>query len=539
MPTYTISPDHGVYLINPSPAFGGKVGLLYNYRRSIASDICKGSGICSSVPVEIDCSLACTPVGWPMQGGYLFIEFFKSSPDCPTEDPLQPSIYCAGLIVYLGCQPSDPVVDNGVWQGQTIGNCAALIRDGVSYGLTLQACVRMTVNLDGTLTFQVEIKRIVPASDIHPPPGDGLNQIAPCLSFSKTLSKADPTQAINIEREYRFPGGLDPSTGLPKPTEVFAVTPSENMLCPLDVKSVRLTATLFPYTVGCNGQAEGAAYGFCSLDTGFKTYSCFAALIKPTTPGAFAPSWVQLGVNALGISGPYWCLLGNSGSTAAVPPDPPSISPMPSIGFNYPAASDVVTIGCTGEDPVHGDSQQIQFATVGDYDIVIKSINKGPMCCAMRLTGAGNPWTIGTATAFNQTIYDQTGHYIRTYSFAGLTGNPIAIIYGLEFPWGIISQCVEANNLTMTVSPFSEQSASIVSANERPAFSKSIVMQMRDKMIRVKELPCIHLGDPLETVASCGCTGGIMHACGVHGKCRVSGNTIEMNCWRCSDYRPR
>jgi len=533
MPTLTA--ETGVFLLN-----GPVTGLLYSPRLPIAADICKGSNICQSDPVEIDCSLACTPVGWPMQGGALFIELFSSSPDCPNESTVTPSIYCTGVYVSLGCQPHDPVIDSGIWQGEAIADCTALISSGVSYGLTLQVCVRMTVNLNKSLTFNVEIKRIVPASDIHPPPADGLNQIASCLSFSKTLTRDDPTKEINIEREYRYPGGLDPFTGLPKPNEIFAVTPSTSLLCPLDVKSVRLTGYLFPYTVGCNGTAEAGPSGSCSLNTGFKTYSCFAALIRPTTVGDFPPHWVQLGINTLANAGPYMCLLGNSGSTGTSPIQPPSIYPIPPIGYNYPAASDVVTIGCPGEDPVNGDSQQIQFATVGDYDVVLKCINKGNICAAMRLTGAGNPWTIGTATAFNSTIYNQTGHYIKTFTFAGLSGNPIATFYGLEFPWGIISQCVEDNNpITMTPPITSDQPQLIVEVKERQSKIHQTVIETLKKMDEVRQNPCVYLGKSLETVASCGCAGGILHECKKHGTCRVSGNTKELNCWRCPDYQKR
>lgn len=156
----------------------------------------------------------------------------------------------------------------------------------------------------------------------------------------------------------------------------------------------------------------------------------------------------------------------------------------------------------------------------------------------MRETGVGNPWTIGTSVAFNSTIYDETGHYIRTFTFAGLTGDPVAIIYGLEFPWGIIAQCVEDENPPEGLPPVMEaqQPIAIDSEQEKRKTARQQVIEMRDKMNLVREKPCIHLGEALETIASCGCTGGILHACTKHGKCRVSGNTVEMNCWRCPDY---
>lgn len=538
----SIEPETGVFLINgPGSGLANIAGLLYTPRREIATDACKSANICQSMPVEIDCSLACTPVGWPMQYGWLFIDFYRQPVDCSNQDPSwNNSRYCVNAAIYLECQPSDPVVDNGVWQGSITVDCAPLIQDGIAYGLTLQICARMYVNNDGSLTYTVQISRIIPASDITPPPAGNLNQISPCGTITKTLYRADPTLPINVYREYRFPGGLDPVTGLPKANEAFDVALGNLTSCPLDIRSVMLTGVLVPYPVGCDGTAENAPAGQCSLDTGFKTYSCFAALIRPTTPGDFPPHWVQMGVNTVALGGPYWCITGTSGSTASTPPLAPGISPVPPLGYTYPAPSDIVTIGCPGEDPVNGDSQQIQFATVGDYDIVLKSVNGGGICAAMRITGVGNPWMIGTQVGFNSTIYNQTGHYIKTFTFAGLTGNPIATIYGLEFPWGIIAQCVEDENPPEMLPPIADEPPKVVDREaEARQSARQKILELRDRMNMVRQNPCIHLGEQLETIPSCGCSGGNLHSCAKHGKCRVTGNTVEMNCWRCQDYESK
>lgn len=532
MPTYTIVPDVGVYTIN-----GQITGLLYNYRREVASDICKGANICQTIPVEIDCSLACTAIGWPQQYGYLFIELYRQPLDCPNEE-WSASRYCPSISVFLECQPNDPVVDNGVWQGQTITDCIALSNESGYYGLTLQVCARMTVNENGTLSVQVEIKRIAPASDILPPPVDGLNQIVPCISFTKTLGWHNNTGEINTGREYTYPGGAAPN-------EKFDVVLDDPDKCPLDVKSVMMSVSLSPFPVGCNGTAEGYQSSICSLDTGLRTYSCFSALIKPATVGDFYPFWIQLGVNATPNSGSYGCLQGVNSDTTAIPPTAATLYPVGPFG-QYPMPDDILNAGCAGEDPINGDTQQIQFASGGGYDIAIKSINKGGFCVIMRETGAGNPWTIGTSIAFNATIFNQTGHYIRTYEFPAVTGSPVAILYGLQFPEGITAQCVDEQNapeMTPPVARMAPMTPSTTSpetdeSKEKRARIRESVIQTRKKMDAVRENPCIYLGNPLETVASCGCSGGILHECQKHGTCRVSGNTKEMNCWRCDFYTP-
>lgn len=524
MPSMTA--EKGTFTLN-----GFVTGLLWSYKRPVATDICKSTGICDSIPIEIDCSLACTSIGWPMQAGYLFIDLFGQSKDCP--EPPPPSIYCKGLSLYMGCKPSDPVAD-GVWQAQSIDNCAALIKDDIAYGLTLQTCASVTVNAGGTVTVNVDIKRIAPASDITPPPPDNLNQFIPCLSFSKTLAWHNPTPEINVYREYTYPGGK-------KDNELFDVKVAVSDACPLDVKSVQLTFTMIPYAVGCNGTAEAGPEVDCSFNTGTKTYSCFSALIRPSQPGAFKPFWTQLGVNTLAINGLFGCSQGVNSNTTLTPPTPALLLPTNPLGFRYPDI-DVLNIGCPGENPVSSDSQQIQYGSGGAYEILIKSVNKGDFCVALK--GEGGFWGIGTPIAFNSTIYDQTGHYIRTYSFPNLPGSPLATIYGLQFPQAITSQCLENKNISQMIEPIMMDQPELQSENEQqnvsfsmiPESVKEKVQKTRQRMIEVREKPCKHLGIELEKIPSCGCAGGNLHECAIHEVCRITGSTKEMNCWRCPDY---
>lgn len=549
MPTYTISPIAGEYLLNsPGTALPGgwtpvgTVDLLYINRRSIATDICKTSGICGSVPITLDCSLACTAIGWPMQSGYIEIDLYQQPSACSGADLVR-SVYTPQLYVSFGCQPTDPVVD-GVWQGSAYLDGVALSSGGVDYGMTFKTCARMVVNVDGTLSVTVEINRIAPASDIFPAPPDGLNQVIPCGTITATLGWFYPSGSINTSRVYTYPGGTTPNQLID-----FAST---NPDCPLDVQSVMLTVVMNPFDVGCNGAAEGYQETDCSLDTGYRTYSCFSVLIKPTVEGDFAPVWLQLGVNDKPTSSNNGCYNGNNSGTGLSPPVLANMNPVPFSG--YPTALELMNCGCTGEDPVNSDAQQIQYGSTNGaggimpgaptgptYEIVIKSVNHGPPCVAMRVYGTGNPWFVGTLT-LNTAIFAETGHYVATATFTGLTGNPIAIIYGLQFPNGITASCVpepamDGSPVTMQAPVTAPVPTEIpVSKPGIPPDVMKRVQETKKKILMVRENPCVHLGEALETSPSCGCAGGIMHACGVHGKCRVSGSTIEMNCWRCPDY---
>jgi hypothetical protein len=385
----------------------------------------------------------------------------------------------------------------------------------------------MTVNDDATISVTVELFRIILASEIFPPPANGLNAIVSCGSISATLTRVVTpgyTPLLNEPWYLEHDGYLD-----------FTSSSTE---CPLDINSAKMSLMLTPYKVGCDGTADGYAQAECSLNTGYRTYSCFSVLTMPTTAGTFKPVWKQLGVNGKGDASINGCFFGGNGGSTLVPPTAGSYGPMNANG--YPTVSDILNCGCAGESTLVGDRQEIQFTdqVVVDimpeptlYDIVIKSVNRGPPCIAMRLNGTGNPWTVGAYTV-NSSILDQTGHWIATATFTGLTGNPIAICYGMEFPSGITADCVPIPSL-MT-EPVTRQLAPPEPKPEKPIHPARL---MANKMRLVQTNPCIHLGEALETQASCGCGGGgVLRKCFIHNKCRVGGNTIEMNCWRCDDY---
>lgn len=69
-------------------------------------------------------------------------------------------------------------------------------------------------------------------------------------------------------------------------------------------------------------------------------------------------------------------------------------------------------------------------------------------------------------------------------------------------------------------------------------------LKMRQDLIRqVLERngnACWHLGEPLETAASCGCGGAVKRRCGLFGECRQYGMDPSLpNCSRCESYVPR
>jgi hypothetical protein len=525
----TIYPTVGVFVVdvlNIEEGSTRKTDLRYAPRRQIGYDICTSESSCRGVPVSLDCSLACTAIGWPMISGLVTLEMFQPESDCPII-ATKPSQFFPQAWIPLGCPPTMPVVDNGNWQGVTIQN-GVVLEGPPQRGLTVQFCAKMTVNEDATINVTVELFRIILAAEIFPPPENGLNAIVSCGSISATLTRVVApgyTPFINEPWYLQHDGYL-------------SFTPT-GMECPLDINSAKISLMLVPYKVGCDGTADGYASAECSLNTGYRTYSCFSVLTMPTTAGDFKPIWKQLGVNGKGTESVNGCFFGGNGGSTLSPPTAASYGPMNANG--YPLTNDILNCGCAGENTLVGDRQEIQFTdqrvvditpdTDPLYDIVIKSVNRGAPCIAMRVHGNGNPWTVGAYTV-NSSILEQTGHWIATATFSGLTGNPIAICYGMEFPSGITADCVPIPIEGMQPVAFGGPPLA-----PEPPKQPSPARIMADKMRAVRGNPCVNLGMALETAASCGCGGGILHGCSIHDKCRQAGNdqTVAL-CWKCPDY---
>jgi len=525
-------PDGGLTTITIMPP-EGKVEII----QAVARDLCKVVTK-YAYPVTLDCSLACTPIRWPMESGTLILNFFKQDPNCPQFGNI-PSDYFSfdypeGVAVGLGCNEKH---QDGIWQSQDM--IYGVFSQSPLLGITFRITSLMTVNPDATLNVSVQMERLVPASETGNP--SGLNTFNPCISFSGTLERdllSNNTDPFS-RQEYWVMKNKNPIQ-LPVPGNT----------CPFDAKSVNMTVLLKPYRVGCDGTAEGHPEKTdCSLSAINKTYTCLSALIKPATFGVFKPRWVQMGVNPnlSNISGNFSCFNGvNAGPlldppvVADLKPDIPWLTPIDNYNFDY----DLLNCGCPGENNQRSDKQQIQIGLSREefnldyqYQVLVKSVNNGAPCVAIRESGT-SIWTIGAYTV-DANILAETGHWVATCTFQSVVGDPVVILYGLEFPSGIIANCV---NSVANIS-FAEQ---IPFSQEQPKIERKInaAQMIAQKMRDVRDKPCKHLGLALETEPTCGCGGSeenkkfrLIHECSIHQKCRisVSGNGI-MTCWKCPDY---
>ena len=496
--------SNGTFILN------GQDVQIPNKRVLVARDICAAAPV-YSVPVTFDCSLACTAIGWPMQMGVLMMRFYSDDPDCPSAG-LYPSLYISGtLSLPLGCIPGNPSPE-GIWQGRTFYT-VQLIPGPPPFGMSFRFQAVMTVELDASVNVTVTMERLVPNAEFSPPPADGSNVYVTCATWSQNLVRYLPEGADPLARNINWI--------LTNPALIPVTTSGE--YCETDIRSASMSVVLMPFKLGCDGTADNGAKADCSLDTGYRTYSCMAVLVEPMTPGAWPAQWTQMGTNKSG--GIFGCFSGTNSRTiapvAAAKLDPPREN-----------AIDLLNCGC-GEDPVNGDRQQIQYGTAAGYEVVLKSVNKGEPCLSIRIGGVGNTWTVAESYDIDLTILADTGHYVRKASFPTVPGAPKVVVYGMEFPSGILADCVPIPSEGGPPRVATIRSESPPAAKERTA-----ARAMIEKMHLVQVSPCVHLGEALETQASCGCggAGAILRACAIHGKCRVTGNTVEMNCWKCDDY---
>lgn len=486
----------------------------------VAKDICSPAPAYSS-PVTFDCSLACTAIGWPMQMGVLTMNFYSDDTTCPTIG-LQPSLYIpAQLTLPLACIPGNSSPE-GIWQGQGFFS-SVLIPGPPQYGMSFRFQAVMTVELDASVTVAVTMQRLVPNSEFSPPPTDGSNVYVTCATWSQNLVRYLPPGSDPLARNINWT--MTNSALVP-------VIPS-GIYCKTDIHSVGMSIILMPFKLGCNGMADNVTPADCSLDTGYRTYSCMAVLVEPITAGAWPAQWTQMGTNK---PLDYRCFTGTNSRTVT-PVAAASLTPSPS----YPPVAELLNCGC-GEDPVNGDKQQIQFGIASGYEVVLKSVNKGDPCLSIRVSGAGNPWTADASYNVDSAILADTGHYVRRASFPAVSGAPKVVVYGMQFPSGILADCVPIVFEGSALPGLAPASTFAPPASDRAPAIAPDQLEMLKRIKLHMSSPCAHLGEALEERPSCGCGGtlALKHACSVHGQCRISSRDKALrNCIDCDSYAPR
>jgi hypothetical protein len=268
---------------------------------------------------------------------------------------------------------------------------------------------------------------------------------------------------------------------------------------------------------GCDGTANGGQLGRCSLYTLTSSYSCFTAYIKPALSDATQPHTAQIGLNDTGS-------LNNGCFEGTIDAMGYTISP----AYAEESSSYLLQAGCPGE--AIGLTQQIQKGTVGDFQVMIKSINKGPLYVGVR-RGNGYTWTFKLLDNTNRLSSVPLCHkltYNGVVSNRGITTDIELYLYALKFPPVEIEDCMGTQIADSGVSETAPEPEGF--AMTRPV----------EPIIQQQLLPrqCIHLG-PVVKKSCCGAPS--LYKCNLGlGDTRPMGgpwNEDEITCRGCPSFK--
>lgn len=522
--------------LNAEPAgffVSSSVALHKTHVEKPGFNICDPTPAVSAKIFDMNCSLVCTLGELFVDGGIMFSRLRIHPDECDGED--RGTRWISQLhMVSIGC-PSDydeeSPANNNTWvgsnvvvhgQGKDFDNkfptpeIPRMPYDwGPDFSVPIKTDVTMTAIAPGHVGLTITTLRLMPDT----------NTYFTCGSVTMSCFETDWSVANkgNGGRTYA--------------SEITEASYDAEK-CGGDLRYMHAQVSLRAYDFGCSTINDEFGEK-CNLKSGAKTYSCLVCLVTPKTPLAWNPYVVQLGVNSQS------CLQYGIGCGCFKYQDQ-KIFPAPQYQSFDPLF--FVDAGCPDEIP-HTNKQRIQYGYSSEWPsgkqihIMLKTVENGALCVAAKTVDEYNvesPWIIGSLSSVQS-----FSPFIMKADFSGLiAGDPVFQFYGMEFPTALIQECIdtveqpagppplEPHGRTLTLEP-----APTKQFSDRPEVIAA--KAMAKKMQSVRASPCINLGMALETAPSCGCGGGILHQCSVHGECRQAGNDLKKKlCWKCDDYQP-
>ena len=525
-----------------------------------AEDVCDPNPRAVSIPT-LECSLACSSLGWPFMSGTIMFNFFKY--ECYDPASTIPSPCLPQMInINLGCRYEfEPMVTH-CWYGSTPDPIPITLVKEPPRGTKVRFYGRMCVDADPNyVNVSVQMEALMLGIDIDPSKPSAESFWTGCGTFGGKLKAVGTSRNKRHNRIY---------TG-----EIVSFIPSCAGLSEC-IKSVVVTVVLLPWKFGCDGGAGagrkgGVASQSCGLFTDTKAYTCATVQKLPLDPFYLTtrpiPVFGQLGLNgAVRIVGPnetyspstengcMYCI--RSGATYIC-------DPTPVMG----PASNYTLIGIPGETTA--DWQQIQMFE----DIMLKRISGGGLYVAVMY--ADNAWTWKPVLAEN--IIQTETPMIIEMMFPVF--NLRLLFYMVEFPSGLIAGCVTTdlypplpkNYPTTTILWSSENdpmlygseatSSYIISddfesapepflglppeeelqeepiAPEETLLPRPVPESLRQQIQYRFSKKCLYLGNEKPDTGCCGSSNKF--ECSVFGECRKYGRPTdgEPICVTCPEYK--
>jgi hypothetical protein len=530
-----------------------------------AYDICKPP-ITYSSAITLECSLACTDLGFPMKSGFMNVQF--GSEPCGLYDTAESIWFPPTRFqnIGLGCtQDEDP--PDGYWIGYNITNVGAPRCDDIThgtipgYGLTLRNQVSITVLDANSLYCELSMQRLVPGSEFDPPLAE--NQWVTCQAASGVAYRL---LAPDVDINTRYLSWLFTTDRIP-----FSMEGQ----CSTDVKSIVMTVSLTPWLFACGKDQVGEHGEGCGLPFGKYTHGCATVSMRPTDIGNYDPRF----------QGPSWGALGYNASNCGTVSGPPcgcGVGRLPEVINPTPSdpTTNLLEIGCPGEVDDAYQNYQLNFA--GGYEVLIKTIDRGSFCVAVRLRDIpGRPWIIaGTDDSTYDEVVTDTHWYARI-TVPSIAGKPEINLYAFRFPNPVINDCIhdldplppvwppppgDGNVLDsgpvgdpperslvrysddrfsyilwdQTVSPVLAVPPITTQVPSFPQTVRTVSNETKAKMAEIQkrfEKRCIYLGAEKKNTGCCGSSN--LYHCGKYTECRRFGKSRngEPVCSSCEDYK--
>ena len=506
--------------------------------QNVASNVCGPTP--PTVPVNIDCSLC--NIGFPQAGGMIGVSFY--GPICPPSTTPSPSYWLGPSTKYAPFKcPStgeNSELDPNTWvaEAQFGGISSGSCSNQYKFRAVLVALNNYQISVSVTVSVLV--------------PTAGGHTWAGYLSWSETL-----TEIVNLDTtRYRGRAFASPVYRVVSPSSAGGIGDP--------VSYAKMVVGLQSMRLGCGSKAYSLPD--CGFWNGNRWLTCLRAEIQSTSTTNIR-EFTQLGFETAGCGsmGTSYCLCDRFTLTGVSPPTGTAAK-----NADPQFITDYGVLGIAGGAEAVGVEQEIQVAagTTCGIQVVAKEIG-GTIYICTNDNGAG--WVCSTATmaqANSPHILTATRSAFQVFLYSMQFPNPQILAEscgdGGSYPtpsgsdpwWCTPAGCVQsplqpsdATSISFpTYTECNEDCSGMMAvyAAEEPfqPIASPMPADQRNKLVeRIKLLlvdPCPNLGRPLESVASCGCSGGALHECRVYGTCRTKGavwNNIP-SCWNC-DSDPR
>jgi hypothetical protein len=410
------------------------------------------------VTPDLECSLVCSSLGWPMSGGNISVTFYQY--ECIDPDAAIPSKCVPTLNIGLGCAPTFEPVVTTCWNGWFRGPYTIKLIEDPPRGYKIRMFGTMCVDPDPNyVNVSVTLQALTLGVDSNPSnPSEG-SEWTSCGTFGGRIPVEIPAPPQVLSRSKRDPRKYR--------GDIQAFRPSCSGLAEC-IGAVRVSVQLTPMRFGCDGTIGQSGNGTkvedtCGLFTDEKTYGCAAVQMLPLdyylqdSNGTYiVPSFYPIGVNTYNSTGCIYC---KNITVDGVPTGAYTCQPLKIYGITEYEATHM---GIPGEDTA--EYQQIQMFG----GVMLKRIANGPLYVAVKNQTGTWIWQVVSA----ENIIQHRPPMIIDTVFPSM--NIRLLFYLMEFPSPELAGCVIPGPYPPPPTPATPSTALLWNSGDNPIVWQNI-----------------------------------------------------------------